>query len=356
MDGRGWVGRVLRERETRVVGIRGVEKGCLLVVDAPRVGQGPSGRASYGVMVAFARFADVFGSRLVAAFDPIPADRYDYRPTAPQQSIVFIAQHLEDANHESCESFGALEHRGSAKDSTADSLKARWPKDTLAARLRASLRFCQADLDSAGPPLTPSLANFLLAFETDLAEHHSQLATCMRMLGMVPPSALAPRQRVTVTVSRASLMPLIGVYQVAPGVDLHVTTQDAAFFIRSTTGRDPLHLWSESDTDCFVKEADAQVTFTRTTDGTVSGLVLHQSGRDRTARKTRQRRSARAMPVREPVLRATSTRTRARGTLAPCTRPLSATKITARHDCRAGSLGPHREFRCQPSLGAFSPC
>src|SRR5437868_15263652 len=92
-------------------------------------------------MLAFENFADVFGSRLVAAFDSIPAGRYVYRPTPPQQTIGYIAQHLEGANYGLCERGGELKHPRTAKDSLADTVKARWPKDTLVARLNASLRF-----------------------------------------------------------------------------------------------------------------------------------------------------------------------------------------------------------------------
>ena len=40
-----------------------------------------------GVMLAFENFAIIFGGRLIAAFDSIPAARYDYRPTRAQQTI-----------------------------------------------------------------------------------------------------------------------------------------------------------------------------------------------------------------------------------------------------------------------------
>src|SRR5207237_7538967 len=141
------------------------------------------------------RFADIFGSRLVAAFDSIPADRYDYRPTAPQQTVGYIAQHLEDANYELCERIGGVKHPTTPKDSLSDSVKARWPKDTLVARLEASLRFCDTALERVKKLESPALVSTLLAFETDLAEHYSQLSSYMRMLGMVPPSALPPSSR-----------------------------------------------------------------------------------------------------------------------------------------------------------------
>ena len=55
--------------------------------------------------------ADIFGGRLVAAFDSIPASRYDYRPTPPQQSVGHIAQHLENANYGLCERLGGAKRQ-----------------------------------------------------------------------------------------------------------------------------------------------------------------------------------------------------------------------------------------------------
>jgi hypothetical protein len=59
------------------------------------------------VILSFVRFADIFGSRLVDAFDLIPAAKYDYRPTPVQQTIGYIAQHLENANYSLCERLGS---------------------------------------------------------------------------------------------------------------------------------------------------------------------------------------------------------------------------------------------------------
>ena len=78
-----------------------------------------------------------------------------------------------------------------------------------------------------------------------------------------------------------------GVYEIAPGFELHVTLADGGLAIRSTTGGGALRLWPESTSDFFVNEADAQVTFTRDASGAVTGLVLHQYGRDRPGRKIR---------------------------------------------------------------------
>ena len=126
-----------------------------------------------------------------------------------QQSIGYIAQHLEDANYQLCERFGSSKRVLTAKDSLADTVKARWPKDTLVARLRSSLVFCAEAIDRltdanlgdtlmAGPPGAQqpvTRARYLILLVTDLAEHYAQLASYMRILGLVPPSALPPSTR-----------------------------------------------------------------------------------------------------------------------------------------------------------------
>lgn len=253
-----------------------------LAAQSPVTRQSPD-----AVMLEFARFADIFGSRLVAAFDSIPATRYDYRPTPAQQTIGYIAQHLEDANYGLCERLGDLKHPRTSKDSLPDTVKARWPKDTLVARLRGSLRFCDTAMERVGQLQSAALTSSLLAFETDLAEHYSQISGYMRLLGMVPPSALPPIRRTAVELPVSALSPYVGLYQLVAGLELDVTLRNDALFVRSSNGGTAVHLWPESSNDFFVKEVDAQVTFTRDASGIVTGLVLHQYGRDRLARKIR---------------------------------------------------------------------
>jgi hypothetical protein len=168
----------------------------------------------------------------------------------------------------------------------ADSVKARWPKDTLVARLQASLRFCDMALERVGKLESGAQARALLAFETDLAEHYSQIAGYMRLLGMVPPSALPPRPRTAIELPASALSPYVGVYQIAPELQFDVTMRDGALFGRSTGGA-TVRLWPESSHDFFLKEVDAQLTFTRDASGAVTGLIVHQFGRDRPARKIR---------------------------------------------------------------------
>ncbi len=92
-----------------------------------------------------------------------------------------------------------------AKDTeTPDTVKAKWPKDTLVAKLKASFTFCQSALaqlhDSTiaepitmtfgGNTRTTSRINMVLGHALDLSDHYSQIANYMRLIGLIPPSAL----------------------------------------------------------------------------------------------------------------------------------------------------------------------
>ena len=150
-----------------------------------------------------------YGAWLLAAFDSIPASKYDFRPTPMQQSVGYIAQHLEAANYTLCNRFSGLRLPAQSGGALPDSVKARWPKDTLVAHLRASLEFCGAGLDavhdsmladetSVGPlgsGRVTTRSRDIVLFLTDLAEHYSQIAGYMRLVGMVPPSAIPRASR-----------------------------------------------------------------------------------------------------------------------------------------------------------------
>jgi uncharacterized damage-inducible protein DinB len=145
-----------------------------------------------------------YGSWLLAAFDSVPASKYEFRPTPVQQSVGYVAQHLESANYTLCSRFSGLRVPAHSGDALPDTVKARWPKDTLVAHLRASLQFCGAALnevhDSTLANETPvgpvgsgrvtTRSRDIVLFLTDLAEHYNQMAGYMRLLGLVPPSAL----------------------------------------------------------------------------------------------------------------------------------------------------------------------
>ena len=142
---------------------------------------------------------------IAQAFDSIPESKFGYKPTPAQLTIGYIAQHLVTDNYLFCNNFGAMKGTQSAKDTTtADSIKAQWPKDTLVTKLKASFAFCEsafAQLDDAkladqitmsfgGQSRTGTRASMVLGHVVDMADHYSQLANYMRLNNILPPTAL----------------------------------------------------------------------------------------------------------------------------------------------------------------------
>src|SRR5207253_3599851 len=81
---------------------------------------------------------------LAQAFDSIPEAKFGYKPTPAQLTIGYIAQHLASDNYFFCNLFGPMKASVAAEDTTtADSVKAHWPKAQLVTKLKASFKFCE---------------------------------------------------------------------------------------------------------------------------------------------------------------------------------------------------------------------
>ncbi len=129
------------------------------------------------------------------------------------------------------------------------------------------------------------VVNALLGYETDLAEHYSQISVYMRLLGLVPASALARVFPPVVDLPPSALAPYVGTYELTHGLDFVVTQRDGGLWIRSTNVATSVRLWPESPSEFFAKEVDADVTFLHGADGHVTGLTFRQYGRSRPARR-----------------------------------------------------------------------
>jgi uncharacterized damage-inducible protein DinB len=144
-------------------------------------------------------------ANIARAFDSIPESKFGYKPTPAQLSIGYIAQHVASDDYFFCNNFSANKATLTDEDSQPDSVKAKWPKDKLVAKLKESIKFCEdafASLDDAklaeaislpGPNGTTRQvprATMVLGHALDLADHYSQLANYMRLNGILPPSAL----------------------------------------------------------------------------------------------------------------------------------------------------------------------
>jgi len=182
---------------------------AVLIFPAALLGaqQAPAPSAPGTVITSAIRgFGTNYAGWLMTAFDSIPAAKYGFRPTPVQMTVGTVAGHLESANYALCTRFSGMAHPMTAKDSSADSVKGQWPKDTLVARLKASFEFCNkafetvtdANLVDSMPGFAPGRkmvrARLVDIFVLDLVDHYSQIANYMRIMGMVPPSAY-PRPR-----------------------------------------------------------------------------------------------------------------------------------------------------------------
>jgi serine-type D-Ala-D-Ala carboxypeptidase/endopeptidase len=93
-----------------------------------------------------------------------------------------------------------------------------------------------------------------------------------------PALPLAPSPRQAVDVSATILAIYVGIYELAPQLQIAVSFDGGA--LRATpTGQGTVRLWPESATSFFMREVDARIVFDVTEDGTVRGMVLHQNGR-----------------------------------------------------------------------------
>jgi DinB superfamily len=184
-----------------------ISHAAILVLALPLslAAQTPSGPQPNPITTAFRGRTMNLQRNLAQAFDSIPEAKFSYKPTPAQLSIGFIAQHLASDNYLFCNNFGAMKPTLSAADTTtADSVKAKWPKDTLVAKLKASFAFCEsafAQLDDAklgdqvtmtfgGQSRSTTRAAMALGHALDMADHYSQLANYMRLNNILPPTAL----------------------------------------------------------------------------------------------------------------------------------------------------------------------
>jgi hypothetical protein len=168
--------------------------------------QQPATPVANPITTAFRNRTAGLRRNIAQAFDSIPESKFGYKPTPAQLSFGYNAQHVASDNYFFCNNFGDRKATLSEADrTTPDSIKAKWPKDSLVAKLKASNAFCDeaiGQLDDAkigemitvsgpnGQTRQVSRANYVLGHAIDLSDHYSQLANYMRLNNMLPPSAL----------------------------------------------------------------------------------------------------------------------------------------------------------------------
>ena len=100
----------------------------------------------------------------------------------------------------------------------------------------------------------------------------------------IPLSGAAVAERVEIDLPETVLRRYVGDYELRPAFAINVTLENGALFAQAT-GQGKLPIFPESETKFFYRAVNAQISFTRDATGAVTGLVLHQGGREQPARR-----------------------------------------------------------------------
>jgi DinB superfamily len=131
---------------------------------------------------------------ITAAADEMPADKYGYHPTPEQWSFGKIISHIAQVNLVVCSILSDAPAPPNGKVTESD------PKEKLVAALKSSFDFCSDGLTNLTDSKLGDTVKFfrgrqvpraraLFELTGDLEDHYSQLASYLRLNGMLPPSA-----------------------------------------------------------------------------------------------------------------------------------------------------------------------
>ncbi len=91
----------------------------------------------------------------------------------------------------------------------------------------------------------------------------------------------------SVAVPHDVLASYVGYYELAPGTVFHITL-DGDTLYAELTGQSAAPVYPKSQTEFEYRIVQASLTFDREDDGKVTGLTLHQNGRDMPARRLKK--------------------------------------------------------------------
>jgi uncharacterized damage-inducible protein DinB len=130
---------------------------------------------------------------IAGAADEMPADKYNYHPTPEQWTFGKIVSHIAQSDFNLCAILSDMPAPQNWKVTDVD------PKEKLVPAVKASFDFCSQALANLQDSKLGDTVNFfggrkvpraraLIELTDDLEDHYSQLASYLRMNGMVPPS------------------------------------------------------------------------------------------------------------------------------------------------------------------------
>ena len=130
----------------------------------------------------------------VAAVEAMPADKFNYKPTADQMTFGHLVVHMAETNYLLCSKAAAVPAPKDEEVKDTDS------KDKLVAALRASFDFCSdaltkmddsklAETTEIFPGRQGSRAWASLILAGAWADHYAEAAMYLRLNGVLPPTA-----------------------------------------------------------------------------------------------------------------------------------------------------------------------
>lgn len=131
---------------------------------------------------------------IIAAVEEMPADKFNYKPTADQMTFGHLVTHIIESNNVLCSKAAAVAAPKAEEAKESDS------KDKLVAALKSSFDFCTDALskmdDSKLGEMTDafggqqvSRARIALILAGGWADHYGMAAMYLRLNGLTPPSA-----------------------------------------------------------------------------------------------------------------------------------------------------------------------
>jgi len=134
----------------------------------------------------------------LAAFEAMPADKFDYKPTPEQMTFGHLAAHISEANYFFCSNVGDVPRP------KIEELQGTEGKEKLVAAMQASFDFCatalaKADDSKFNDPITwfdnkpRPRAWAVVALASSWADHYATAAMYLRLNNLLPPTAQKPK-------------------------------------------------------------------------------------------------------------------------------------------------------------------
>jgi hypothetical protein len=136
----------------------------------------------------------------VAAFEEMPADKFDYKPTPDQMTFGHLAAHITESNYYFCANTGGVPQPKIAE------VKGSEGKEKLIAAMKSSFEFCHTALASADDSkMSENITWFddkprarawaFLGLAASWADHYGMAAMYLRSNGLLPPTAKPEKKK-----------------------------------------------------------------------------------------------------------------------------------------------------------------